>query len=455
MEAKTKNCFFPGHSNTEATIFCQDCKLFMCNKCENIYSEVCKTHKKYKLDKNMKDLFIGLCLEENHLQELSYFCKTHNKLCCANCIAKIKDEKNGQHGDCDICSIKNIEQEKKQNLNENIKKLENMSNNLIEKINELKNIFVTINEKKENLKIKIQKIFTNIRSELNNREEELLLEIDKQFEKNFFNEDIITKGEKLPNKLKTALEKGKTIDKDWNNNKLNSSINNCLIIENYIQDLNTIDTELKKSKLNGRLDIKFKPEENEIKPFIEKIKNFGKIYLNNYSFKQCPINISEDRKFEISGEKQNIFTKTGTKDTWMGTITEYQLDSNIEEHIWKIKILKTTQDYYIMIGIATIDFDFNTASYQTEKNFGWYYCCYDGQLYSGPPQKYSGYNNNLKSKRNEIKVIMNMKKKTLKFIIDNEDMGDSYNNIPIDKPLFPSVLLYKKDDSVEIIYENN
>ena len=101
----------------------------------------------------MKDLFIGLCLEENHLQELSYFCKTHNKLCCANCIAKIKDEKNGQHGDCDICSIKNIEQEKKQNLNENIKKLENMSNNLIEKINELKNIFVTINEKKENLKI--------------------------------------------------------------------------------------------------------------------------------------------------------------------------------------------------------------------------------------------------------------------------------------------------------------
>ena len=139
----------------------------------------------------------------------------------------------------------------------------------------------------------------------------------------------------------------------------------------------------------------------------------------------------------------------------MGTITEYQLDSNIEEHIWKIKILKTTQDYYIMIGIATIDFDFNTASYQTEKNFGWYYCCCDGQLYSGPPQKYSGYNNNLKSKRNEIKVIMNMKKKTLKFIIDNEDMGDSYNNIPIDKPLFPSVLLYKKDDSVEIIYENN
>ena len=140
----------------------------------------------------------------------------------------------------------------------------------------------------------------------------------------------------------------------------------------------------------------------------------------------------------------------------MGTICEYPLDKNIEEHIWKIKILKTTQYYYIMIGIATIDYDFNTASYKSEKNFSWYYYCYTGGLWSGPPQNYSNYNPGyLKVNSNEIKVIMNMKKKTLKFIIDNEDKGDSYNNIPIDKPLFPSVLLYNKDDSVEIIYENN
>ena len=45
---------------------------------------------------------------------------------------------------------------------------------------------------------------------------------------------------------------------------------------------------------------------------------------------------------------------------------------------------------------------------------------------------------------------MNMKKRTLKFIINNEDKGDSYTNIPIDKPLFPAVLLYDKDDSIEI-----
>ena len=44
-----------------------------------------------------------------------------------------------------------------------------------------------------------------------------------------------------------------------------------------------------------------------------------------------------------------------------------------------------------------------------------------------------------------------MKKRTLKFIINNEDKGDSYTNIPIDKPLFPAICLGNTNDSVEII----
>ena len=45
---------------------------------------------------------------------------------------------------------------------------------------------------------------------------------------------------------------------------------------------------------------------------------------------------------------------------------------------------------------------------------------------------------------------MIMKKRTLKFLINNQDKGDSYTNIPIDKPLFPAILLYNKNDSFEI-----
>ncbi len=44
-----------------------------------------------------------------------------------------------------------------------------------------------------------------------------------------------------------------------------------------------------------------------------------------------------------------------------------------------------------------------------------------------------------------------MKKGTLKFIINNEDKGDSFTDIPIDKPIFPAVILYNKNDSIEII----
>ena len=39
---------------------------------------------------------------------------------------------------------------------------------------------------------------------------------------------------------------------------------------------------------------------------------------------------------------------------------------------------------------------------------------------------------------------------TLKFIIDNEDKGNTFENIPTDKPLFPSVLLINKEDSIQI-----
>ena len=274
------------------------------------------------------------------------------------------------------------------------------------------------------------------------------MEVDKKFDNLFFKEDIIKEGEKLPNKLKESLEKGKIIINDWNKDKLNSLINDCLNIENNIKDINIINESIKKCNSNNS-KIYFIPQESDINYFIDIIKEFGKIY-NYFIFKKCPSNVIEDRKFTITGEKENIFTKTGKDCLWMGTICENQLDKSIEQHTWKIKILKT-QHYYIMIGVATADFDFNSASYEKNKNYGWYYYCYNGTLYSGPPHNYQAKNVKLKSRTNEITIIMNMKKKTLKFIIDNEDKGESYTDIPLDKPITPSILLYNTNDSVEIL----
>jgi len=325
--------------------------------------------------------------------------------------------------------------------------LEDLENKIDESINKLKEILQKVEKDKENLKLKVQKIFTKIRNNLNDREDELLLEIDKLFNNKFFNEEIINNGEKLPKKIKASLEKGKLINKEWDNNNLNLYINYCINIENNIKSMNEINEKFNGCKKNEKIKFKFNPNEESLNKFIEKIKAFGKIGCNNYSFRECPNNINEKRKYRVTGENNNILIKIGKDNTWMGTLCENELDKSIEEHKWKIKILKSAQDKHIMVGVAPIDFDINSSSFDT---CGWYYYFNPSVLWSGPPHKYSYKNSGLSKVNDEIVVVMNMKKRALKFIINNEDKGDSYTNIPIDKSLFPAVLLYNQNDSVEI-----
>ena len=245
------------------------------------------------------------------------------------------------------------------------------------------------------------------------------------------------------------------MDKDWNdNNKLNLLINNCINIENNIKEINNMNDNLKKCNLNKNIKFKFSPEEHENNDLFEKLKLFGQIRsikTDKFIFKKCPQNINESRKYELSGENENILTKTGTNNKWMGTICENELEKG-KEYKWKIKILNSTEYKRIIVGIAPIDFDINSSIYNT---CGWYIHCYSGYshpvLWSGPPHNYKNKATNLKEVKDEIILVMNMKKRALKFIIDNEDKGDVYTDIPIDKPLFPAVLLYDKNDSIEII----
>ena len=75
------------------------------------------------------------------------------------------------------------------------------------------------------MKLNIQKIFTKIRNEINNREAKLLLEVENLYNNLFFKEELIKESEKLPNNIKISLEKGKIIDSEWNNKKKVKSIN--------------------------------------------------------------------------------------------------------------------------------------------------------------------------------------------------------------------------------------
>ena len=152
MDVK-KKCFSEEHKDINAISFCPECRIYVCNKCENLHSSLFKNHRPLKINKDNDILFTGFCTEKNHPNKLEYFCKNHNKLCCSSCIAKINTKGDGQHKDCNVCEIENIKDEKKSKLKENMKYLKDIENKFNENMKELKEFFEQIEKDKENLKI--------------------------------------------------------------------------------------------------------------------------------------------------------------------------------------------------------------------------------------------------------------------------------------------------------------
>ena len=152
-----------------------------------------------------------------------------------------------------------ISKGKKNKLKENMKQLKDLSNNKYVSINNLKILYEKINEKKEESKLKIQRIFTKIRNVINNREDELLLRIDQIYDNIYFKEELVKESEKLEKEIKMFLEKD-------NNN------------------INIINENIKKANINI-VNIIFNPieEGNQMKIFLETINKFGRINYNIFN----------------------------------------------------------------------------------------------------------------------------------------------------------------------------
>lgn len=445
MEVKFKKCSSKKHYKINAISYCKECKIYLCNKCLNMHLELFEYHHLNTLDEKKSDeIFNGYCKVSNHFQKLEYFCQNHNKLCCAACIAKIKTNGYGQHTDCNVCIVQDIQEEKQKLLQDNIKYLENLYLDLTQLITELKNSLEKMNKNKELFKLKIKDIFDNIRKTINQREKELYIELDNKYNEIYGNEDFIKDSKRLPSKIRHSIEKGKILDNEWNdNNKLIFLINDCLNIENNIEKISLINERVKKCNYNKNLDIKFLPEENGINEFIASIQNFGQIFFNNFPYKIRPM--PKERECSVTGEKENIFTKLGKNPYWLSAVCDLELYRN-NEYKWVIKILKS-QSKSIMVGVAPNDFNIVSSTYN---NCGWYLFCSYSKLFSGPPQNYNNKTTNLGKVKDEVVLVLDTKNGTLKFIINGKDDGPSYTNIPLDKPLLPVVFLYNENDSVEI-----
>ena len=469
------------HQNINANSYCQECRLYMCEKCQKMHLEL-YNHNQLNINENQNDIFTGVCNEENHINYLEFFCKTHNKLCCLACISNINKKGYGEHKDCDICIIEDIKEEKRLKFKENIKEFENLSNSINICINQLKNSFEEINKKKEEMKITIQKIFTKLRNELNNREDELLLKIDDKFNNSFVKEENLKIFEKMPNQIQKILEEIKLVDKEWDIENLNYFLNCCSNLENKISKIKKDNESLQKCVSSKIYRVDYSLKEYEQNQILEKIKTLGDVYYE-FEFEKPLKDKNEEVEYILEGEKENIITKVSKQQNWIRILSKNILNEP-KEYYFTIKILKT-KSKNIMIGIAQtvpqiLNKDFLSVfkSLQNQKNplnkntlrkrslmvtilnkfdidiilnYGWYYSISSSSLYSDFPQNYRGKSINLDNKNNEIKIKINMKDGLFDLILENNNIISLYNNIPLDKPISLSVLLFDEEDSIEIV----
>ena len=454
MEKSIKKCYLKSHSNKKAVKYCPNCKKYLCEICVASHNKCDRKNELLPEDKEMNLKTKGICTESNHPNKLNYYCITHNNLCCAACLCKIKEKGDGQHTECNVCHIGKIKDEKKKILFNNINILKDFSQNIKKKLKLIKKIYEKTIPKKEELKLNIINIFDDLKNMLKKRKNELLNELENLYEKFIFSEEFIKKCKKLPSKIEYYFEKRQKLMEKWKKyekkRKLNLLINDCINIEKNIEKYQKIDEKIKLS--NANINFQFCIEENDFQILSEKIKNLGNIIYNDYKyiFKKCPSNISMQKRFIISGENENILSKKEPNFVWTGTTCLYEF-KNLIEYKWKIRILKSKTNQ-IMVGVAPIDFNAEKIDPTdfTLNLSGWFFYCYDLRLYSGPPHNYRNKSSEIKDYSNEITLVMNMNKRSLKFIINNIDKGEQYNDIPIDKPLCPAVFLFNPD-KVEII----
>ena len=438
-----KKCSFEEHKDIDAISYCSKCDIYVCEKCKDYHNNLINRNHNQIFNKENNEI----CLEKNHQEKLEYFCRTHNKLCCRACVTKIKGLGNGQHSECDICFVKDITDERKNLLNQNIIYLKNNRTSFDSLINKLKQAYKEISDKKEKLKIRIQKFFTKIRNEINKREDQLLLIVEQVYENYFFNKNFSKDIDKIENKLNLSINKGMLVSNEYNNDEINfiSLINDCILIEDCIKEINYLKENYEKYEKNETLAIDLKLKEEEIN-FLNNIKNLGNIYTNNFFFK-FKFFIDEynytNRKYIIIGEKENVAKKMAEDNQFTLIRCENKLELN-KIYKWKINILNSKLKV-ILVGISQDEEELNPSLNNIN---GWYFYCFNSTLYSGKPHNYKNKQTNLDKIDKDIIISFDMNKATLSFISKNKI--ESYYNIPLDKPLYPSILLHDEYDTIEI-----
>ena len=423
METQKKKCSLDEHREIDSKTICIKCNIYMCNKCDALHSKLFPNHTIFNSEKNVNEIFTGICKEKGHMNKLQFFCKTHNQLCCVACIAKIQEDNIGLHKDCNICTLKEIKDEKKNNINENINYLNELSKTLDKSVEKLINAFENINKSKEELKTKIQNIFTKIRNELNNREDKLLSEVDDKFNNLYFNENIVKNNQKLPEKIKELIKTAENANKEYDDNKIDAFINICINIENSIKNIKKINDDIIKCQNFDNKQIKFIPENEElIKEFLEKIKNFGELKNISLEF----VEIENPWTIERFKNNKNFFYYTLKENNYIAEKTENnnyihsikamnQLQKN---KIYKLEFLPNykANDFGIGFGDFSVTIN-NSALYSAQNSV----CLKNNGLFINS----QNINENIKLENGKkYEFIIDIKNKKFSLFTNDENFGE-------------------------------
>ena len=272
----------------------------------------------------------------------------------------------------DVCIIEDIKEEKKNSLKNNIQILENLYKNIGEDVNKLKIISEKINKKREELKMEILQIFTKIRNTLTERENELLSDIDIKYGLFYLEDNFIKESEKLPNKVKTILEKSKNFEKDFENNNnvdINLLVINIINIEQAINQMKILNEILVKNEGLKKIELKFIYEDkfNNIK---ESIKKFGKISFNGTLIKLDDSSIIKDNNlfiYDLNDLGENIKTELLFKKSKDGN--SYDTFHKLCDNKGPTLILIKSSDGFIIGGYTPLDWDTKSSWKHDSKTF--------------------------------------------------------------------------------------
>ena len=51
MDVVKQKCYFKEHEEINANFYCGECKVYICNKCENLHSKLLQKHEIFNIEK--------------------------------------------------------------------------------------------------------------------------------------------------------------------------------------------------------------------------------------------------------------------------------------------------------------------------------------------------------------------------------------------------------------------